>query len=81
MKHSNASANLSFQIGIPDPYAVRLGHFTSRWGSIEFALEGIIWDLAGLKAEVGHVLTRCLQPGRSRTRSGACSRSWPSHPR
>lgn len=61
MKHSNASANLSFRIGIPDPYALRLGHFTSRWGSIEFALEGVIWDLAGLRPEVGHVFTRCLQ--------------------
>ena len=30
MKHSNASANLSFRTGIPDPYALRLGHFTSR---------------------------------------------------
>ena len=66
MKHSNASANLSFQIGIADPYALRLGHFTSRWGAIEFALEGIIWDLAGLRPEVGHVLTRCLQAWRKR---------------
>jgi hypothetical protein len=66
MKHSNASANLSFQIGIADPYALRLGHFTSRWGAIEFALEGVIWDLAGLRPEVGHVLTRCLEAWRKR---------------
>ena len=66
MKHSNASANLSFQTGIPDPYALRLGHFTSRWGAIQFTLEGIIWDLAGLQPEVGHALTRSLAAGRKR---------------
>jgi hypothetical protein len=66
MKHSNASANLSFRTGIPDPYALRLGHVTSRWGAIAFALEGIIWDLAGLQPGVGHVLTRSLEAGRKR---------------
>jgi hypothetical protein len=66
MKHSNASANLSFRTGIPDPYALRLGHFTSRWSAIQFTLEGIIWDLAGLQPEVGHVLTRSLEAGRKR---------------
>jgi hypothetical protein len=66
MRHSSTSANLSFQTGIPDPYALRLGHFTSRWGAIQFTLEGIIWDLAGLQPEVGHALTRSLAAGRKR---------------
>jgi hypothetical protein len=66
MKPSNTSTNLAFRTGIPDPYALRLGHFTSRWGAIAFALEGIIWDLAGLQPGVGHVLTRSLEAGRKR---------------
>jgi hypothetical protein len=60
MRHAGASATLSFRVGITDPHALRLGHFVGRWSSIEFSVEGVIWDLAGLPPEVGRVFTHRL---------------------
>ncbi len=59
-RHAGASATLSFRVGIGDPHALRLGRFLGGWSSIELSSEGIIWDLAGLRPEVGCVFTRRL---------------------
>ena len=49
---------------VPDEHALRLGRLVARWSAVEFLLDGMIWEIAGLPVEDGDFSPPALMPAR-----------------